>query len=67
MKEPMRPVDQIFPEAERLGQILKTLCVKSPFGCGKPIQSFRDEISAREHKISGLCQECQDKIFEGGE
>lgn len=25
--------------------------------------SFRDELSKKEYKISGLCQECQDKIF----
>ena len=25
--------------------------------------SFRDERSARELKISGLCQPCQDKTF----
>lgn len=33
--------------------------------CHKPIYSseFRDEISLREYRISGLCQACQDKIF----
>ena len=25
--------------------------------------SFRDEVSAREYKISGLCQACQDQVF----
>jgi hypothetical protein len=25
---------------------------------------FRDVISKKEHKISGLCQLCQDKVFE---
>lgn len=24
---------------------------------------FRDEISRRENKISGLCQKCQDEMF----
>ena len=24
---------------------------------------FRDALSAREYEISGLCQECQDKVF----
>ncbi len=24
---------------------------------------FKDELSRREYFISGLCQECQDKIF----
>ena len=35
-----------------------------PF-CKKPvsIEDFKDEISKREYKISGLCQACQDKTF----
>ncbi len=40
----------------------KGLC---PF-CKKKLTGFRDAISEREHKISGLCQECQDKTFGGG-
>lgn len=28
-----------------------------------PDWNFRDECSRREYKISGLCQECQDKVF----
>lgn len=38
---------------------------KCPF-CGESIKgpsAFRDEISRKEYKISGLCQECQDSIF----
>jgi hypothetical protein len=33
--------------------------------CKKPIflNDFRNEISKREYGISGMCQECQDKIF----
>ena len=26
-------------------------------------ESFRNEISKKEFKISGLCQKCQDNIF----
>lgn len=35
-----------------------------PF-CKKQVNvtEFRDETSKREFKISGLCQECQDKTF----
>ena len=41
-----------------------------PF-CGKPPTNtkfgkaflFTDELSAKEYKISGLCQACQDKTF----
>ena len=25
--------------------------------------SFKDELSFKEYRISGLCQECQDKVF----
>lgn len=36
-----------------------------PF-CGKvihPNTEFKDELSLREYKISGICQTCQDKTF----
>ena len=33
--------------------------------CGKKVivDEFRDDISKREFKISGMCQSCQDKVF----
>jgi len=33
--------------------------------CSKPVdgQAFRNELSVREYKISGMCQPCQDIIF----
>jgi hypothetical protein len=32
--------------------------------CKNPIDhQFRNEISRREFQISGLCQQCQDKMF----
>ena len=34
-------------------------CVK----CGKPADSFKDELSKKEYGISGFCQPCQDDIF----
>ncbi len=35
-----------------------------PF-CGKKIKEdeFRDGLSKKEYKISGLCQNCQDEMF----
>ena len=27
------------------------------------LESFRDELSRKEFKISGMCQVCQDKVF----
>ncbi len=38
-------------------------CVK----CGTHELEFRDELSRKEHGISGLCQGCQDEIFGGPE
>lgn len=32
-------------------------------GCGKPLQGFRDDLSAREYKITGYCQSCQDRVY----
>ena len=33
--------------------------------CEKPIkqEDFRNELSRREFRISGICQECQDDFF----
>lgn len=33
--------------------------------CGKKIVSsdFKDKLSKKEYECSGLCQDCQDKIF----
>lgn len=39
------------------------LCVAPPIGCGKPIKQFEDELSLREYKISGWCQDCQNVAF----
>lgn len=37
---------------------------KCPF-CKKVVvqADFKDELSRKEHKISGLCQKCQDEMF----
>ena len=35
-----------------------------PMCCNKiDEKDFKDEISKKEYKISGLCQKCQDKFF----
>jgi len=31
--------------------------------CCKRIEGFKDKLSVQEYRISGLCQECQDKTF----
>ena len=35
---------------------------KCPF-CKKYVGEFKDSLSEKEFKISGLCQECQDDFF----
>jgi hypothetical protein len=32
--------------------------------CANPIGEFRDELSVKEFKISGMCQSCQDEVFD---
>ena len=34
--------------------------------CGKPasIEDCRDDLSRREFAIAGICQKCQDEVFE---
>jgi len=60
------PVIEMFLEAMagRTTAITNHLCLPEPIGCGKPIGPFRDNLSLKEYRISGLCQECQDKIFD---
>lgn len=43
--------------------IIKNHCIPPPYGCGKPIGEFRDELSRKEYTISGMCQSCQDELF----
>ena len=31
--------------------------------CGEMADEFHDELSEKEYRISGLCQECQDEVF----
>jgi len=45
-----------------IAMIRKRLCKT----CGKPISTFNDWISYQEYQISGMCQVCQDEIFDQG-
>ena len=31
--------------------------------CSKEVGEFRDDLSKKEYSISGMCQKCQDKVF----
>jgi len=35
--------------------------------CGGSADEFKDKLSLNEYAISGLCQRCQDDIFDGEE
>lgn len=62
----MKPTDKAPPIKkflddmfERTGKIMTDTCVF----CTEPDMNFRDELSRKEYRISGLCQKCQDKVF----
>ncbi|MEO7099065.1 MAG: hypothetical protein ABI162_06865 [Luteolibacter sp.] len=44
---------------DRVACIEAAIC---PF-CKSPAFKFTDELSRREHAITGLCQDCQDAVF----
>ena len=31
--------------------------------CNGPAMEFKDDLSRKEYTISGMCQDCQDKMF----
>lgn len=45
------------------GFIRHDVCVS----CGQQATEFRDALSRKEYRISGLCQECQDSVFGNSE
>lgn len=44
---------------DRKANITNNVCTM----CGKPATTFKDELSKKEFSISGMCQECQNKVF----
>ena len=52
-------MEKLFPDA--IKRMEKGQCPT----CGNKIKpdEFKDEVSVREFKISGMCQQCQDKTF----
>ena len=56
-----KPVFKMFPQFR--DRVANNRC---PY-CNKEITTFRNEKSEKEYSISGLCQECQDKVFGKGE
>ena len=48
---------------DRIESVQNDLCVF----CRKPAKDFRDPLSSKEFRISGMCQGCQDKTFGFGD
>lgn len=47
----------------RISSVKENRCLPRPMGCGGLALKFKDEVSRREYRISGWCQDCQDRIF----
>ena len=58
---PKSPEIKEFLEAVfgRSSSIVNQVCAS----CGESARNFQDELSRREYSISGLCQQCQDEVF----
>lgn len=48
----------------RTSAIESNRCVNPPVGCGQPVAgTLRSDIEIKEYRISGLCGDCQRKIW----
>ena len=53
-----KPIFSMMPElADRVINGVCTYCVE-------PLTLFKDELSKQEYGITGMCQACQDKVYE---
>jgi hypothetical protein len=61
--------DNMVEVVDRVGKQLfdktrtQALTTHTCICCGKPAIDFKDEKSATEWRITGLCQKCQDAVF----
>ena len=46
-------------------EVQRAMLGMCPF-CSTPVtmEDFRDDLSRREFEISGMCQKCQDEVFQ---
>lgn len=56
-EEMKNTIEKLFPGTKQA--ILENKCPS----CKRDIGEFKDSISVKEYEISGLCQNCQDKVF----
>ena len=61
------------PKSEAIEELLSSIMGKSRelvikanmcMTCDNPDVALRDELSAKEYNISGMCQRCQDEVFQ---
>ena len=54
-------INSINPSGhKRVESIVEDICA----WCGQKVKEFKDELSKEEFAISGLCQDCQDDVFD---
>lgn len=49
--------ERMFPGTKE--KVANSICPT----CNNKLTGFRDGISRKEHKLSGMCQGCQDSVF----
>ena len=65
MAEPTEKSPSIEAELDKLAPHGRVLSIVSNrcATCGEDAVEFRDDLSCREYRISGMCQVCQESIF----
>ena len=63
MRELRETMSQLLFDRSHDAHKLANLCVT----CGATADKFTDVLSQKEYNLSGMCQACQDGIFEAGE
>lgn len=71
--DPNKPVFSVFPNAREYILHDRCPCCKKVVNTGTILlkdctreelsSPFKDALSKKEYSISGLCQDCQDKVF----
>ena len=59
-------MNEEFVKAMGFGKLVEDVKAGKCAFCGKkidPSRDFRDELSAKEYGLSGMCQDCQDEVF----
>ena len=64
MNEDLKKMLGLPPEAEGpFDEVMINLQLGNCPLCGNKPTTFRDQLSVKEFKVSGMCQDCQDQMF----